>query len=289
MRLGGTVFYNGIDPKEFALAHVNKGFGAAICPGWISVERPKELAEFKKVMKEHDVKIAEVGAWCNPLSKDVEEAKKSIAYMKERLRTAEELEACTCVNVLGTKLTTNWYGGCKEGYTEQFFEEAVAVSREIIDAVNPVHAKLSFEMMPYYFLDGPQEYLKFLAAVDRKGAGVHLDLCNSINQPRRYYQNTQFIHETFDLLREHIVTLHLKDILLHEEELTVILKEVLLGTGGVDYVAMMEEIAKLPEDTPAILEHLETEAEYDLATKAAVKFAMAAGMQRDGMKWVKAL
>lgn len=288
MRLGGCVFYNGTDPEEFALAHVKKGFGAAVCPDWVSVERPKELAEFKRVMKEHNIKIAEVGAWCNPLSVDAPEAKKNIAYMKERLKTAEELEASTCVNIIGTKLTTKWFGGCKEGYTKEFFEEAVAVSREIIDAVNPEHAKLSFEMMPYYFLDGPEEYVKFLTAVDRKGAGVHLDLCNSINQPRRYYQNTEFIHETFALLRDKIVTLHLKDILLYEEELTVVLKEVLLGTGGVDYVTLMEEIATLPEDTPAILEHLKTEAEYDRAAEAAVKFAKMAGMSREGMKWVKA-
>ena len=36
MRLGGSVFYNGTDPEEFALAHVEKGYGAAICPWWLS-------------------------------------------------------------------------------------------------------------------------------------------------------------------------------------------------------------------------------------------------------------
>lgn len=286
MRLGGGVFYNGTDPEEFARIHVNKGFGAAVCPHWVSLENPKELEEFKRVMKKHDVKIAEVGAWCNPLSTDAEEAKKNIAYIKDRLRLAEELEASTCVNIIGSK-HTHWCGACKEGYTEKFFEEAVAVSREIIDAVNPVHTKLSFEMMPFYFLDGPEEYLKFLAAVDRPAAGVHLDICNSINQPRRYYGNTEFIHETFDLLRDKIVSLHLKDIRMLEEELTVKLEEVLLGTGNIDYVTLMEEIATLPEDTPAMLEHLETEAEYDMATAAAVRFAEAAGMRKEGMKWVK--
>lgn len=287
MRLGGGVFYNGNSPEEFAKIHVEKGFGAAVCPHWVSLENPKELKEFQRVMKKHDVKIAEVGAWCNPLSTDPAEAKKNIAYMKERLRLAEELEANTCVNIIGSK-NVHWCGACKEGYSKEFFDEAVAVSREIIDVVNPKHTKLSFEMMPFYFLDGPEEYLNFLAAVDREAAGVHLDLCNSINQPRRYYANTQFIHETFGLLRDKIVTLHLKDIRMLEEELTVKLEEVLLGTGNIDYVTLMEEIATLPEDTPAILEHLETEAEYDMAAAAAVKFAEAAGMRREGMKWVKA-
>ena len=66
MRLGGNVFYGGKDAKEYALLHVKKGFGAALCPDWISMDRPKEVREFKKIMQEYDIRIAEVGAWCNP-------------------------------------------------------------------------------------------------------------------------------------------------------------------------------------------------------------------------------
>ena len=62
---------------------------------------------------------------------------------------------------------------------------------------------------------------------------------------------------------------------------------VLLGTGGIDYKTLMREIAKLPQDTPAMLEHLHTEAEYDMAAEAAVKFAQSVGMRREGMVWVK--
>ena len=59
MRLGGTVFYNGKDPEEYALAHVAKGFKAAVCPGWLSMERPEEIEAFKAAMKKHDIRIAE--------------------------------------------------------------------------------------------------------------------------------------------------------------------------------------------------------------------------------------
>lgn len=285
MRLGGYVFYKGTDPEEFALAHVKKGFGAAVCPEWITLQNPSLLREFKKVMKKHDVKIAEVGAWCNPLHPDEVEAEAKIQYMIERLRLAEELEATTCVNILGTKLTENWFGPHKNCYSEPFFEEAVAASQRIIDAVNPVHTKLSFEMMPYCFLDSPQEYLRFLKAVDRKAAGVHLDICNTMNNPRRFYNNGEFIKETFSLLKDHIVTLHLKDIRLKVDETTVMFEEVIPGEGGMDYEILMEEIAKLPAETSAMLEHLDTEAEYDKATEVVTRFTGAVGMKKDGMKW----
>ena len=285
MRLGGNVFYRGTDPEEYALAHVKKGFGAALCPDWVSLDKPAELREFQKAMKKHDVKIAEVGAWCNPLHPDQKQAEANVQYMIDRLRLAEELVAATCVNILGTKQADIWFGADKECYSESFFEEAVANSQRIIDAVKPVHTKLSFEMMPYCFLDSPEEYLRFLEAVDRSGAGVHLDICNTMNHPRRFYQNGEFIRHTFALLKEQIVTLHLKDIALKTDSLTVAFEEVLLGSGGMDYVTLMEEIAKLPQDTPAMLEHLETEGEYDMAAEKAVSFAQKAGMHREGMVW----
>ena len=207
--------------------------------------------------------------------------------MINRLRLAEELEACTCVNILGTKQTLTWFGPHKDCYSKEFFEECVKVSQRIIDEVNPTHTKLSFEMMPYCFLDCSQEYLRYLQAVDRKAAAVHLDICNTMNNPRRFYKNGEFIKETFGLLKDNIVTMHLKDIALVEDSLTISFEEVLIGTGGIEYKTFMEEAAKLPVDTPAMLEHLETEEEYDKAAEAIIRYAESAGLHKEGMCWVK--
>ena len=144
--------------------------------------------------------------------------------------------------------------------------------QRVIDAVNPTHTRLSFEMMPFYFLDGPEEYLRFLAAIDRPATGVHLDICNTMNNPRRLYNNTEFIRHTFDLLRDRIVTLHLKDIRLKPNSGVAEFEEVLIGEGNIDYLTLLEEIKKLPADIPAMLEHLETEEEYDRAAAAVRKF-----------------
>jgi len=286
MRLGGYVFYNGTDPEEYALAHVKKGFGAAICPEWVTLDKPAELKAFKVAMKKHDITIAEVGAWCNPMHPDKKEAESKIQYIMDRLRLADELEANTCVNILGTKQTDNWFGPCFEGYNDDYFKEAVEINQRIIDTVKPQYTKLSFEMMPYCFLDGPEAYLRFLKAINRKEAGVHLDICNTMNNPARFFDNGAFIKHTFELLRDYIVTLHLKDISLRTDSLTVCFEEVLLGTGKIDYPVIMDEIAKLPADIPAMLEHLNTEEEYDMATEAALRFAHNAGLHKEGMRFI---
>jgi len=108
-----------------------------------------------------------------------------------------------------------------------------------------------------------------------------------MNQPQRFFENGAFIREIFDKLRDKIVTLHLKDIAMETDSLTVAFREVLLGTGGIDYPVLMEEISKLPKNTPAMLEHLHDEAEYDAAAAAVVRFMEGIGLHKEGMCWVK--
>lgn len=273
MRLGGPVFYNGRDPEMFALAHKQKGYKACLCPDYLSLDRPEEVAAFKESLVRHDIVIAEVGAWCNPLSPDKAEAEKNINYIISRLRLADVLEAKTCVNILGTAYTGNWFGPSRECYGPKFYAQAVETVRYIVDTAKPKYTKYSLEMMPYCFLDSPEEYLRFMEAVDRKEVGIHLDLCNCINNPRLLYNNTEFIKNTFKLFDNEILSVHLKDIRLNPDVTTAFFEEVLLGTGELDYITMMQEIAKQPEDLPCILEHLSSEEEYDKAAANLRKFA----------------
>jgi len=279
MRLGAPVFYNGRDPEEFALAHLNKGYKAGLCPDYLTVDRPEEIEAYKASCARHDVVIAEVGAWCNPMSPDKDEARKNIEYIINKLRLADALGAKTCVNILGTSYTGNWFGPDKDCYSPEFFKKAVETVRYIVDAVKPKNTKYSLEMMPYCFLDSPEEYLRFLDAVNREEVGVHLDLCNCINNPRLLYNNSEFIRRSFELLGKDILSIHMKDIRLNPDHTTAVFEEVLIGTGELDYLTLMEEIAKLPEDVPCILEHLSTEEEYDMAAKNLRYYAEKAGMK----------
>jgi sugar phosphate isomerase/epimerase len=278
MRLGGPVFVTGRNPEEYALAHVKKGYKAGLCPDYLTLDKPEEVKAFKESFERHDIIFAEVGAWCNPLSQDSEEAHKNIEYIINKLRIADALEARTCVNIIGTKYKDNWFGPSKECYEPQFFKQAVETVRYIVDTVKPKHTKYSLEMMPYCFLDSPEEYLRFLEAVDRKEVGIHLDICNCINNPRLLYDNTNFIRHTFELLGKEILSIHLKDIRLNPNLTTASFDEVVIGTGELDYKTLMQEIVKLPEDVPAILEHLSTDEEYTRAADSVRMYAKNSGM-----------
>ncbi|WP_077534646.1 sugar phosphate isomerase/epimerase family protein [Massiliimalia massiliensis] len=278
MRLGAPIFHQTGDPEKFVNAHLTKGYRAAYCPEQLTVNDTEKIRQYRESLKKNDILLAEVGAWCNPLSSDPTEAEKNFQFTVERLALAEELQAKACVNIIGTSYPNNWYGPCKANFSEDFFIYAVEVSRKIIDAVKPKHTKMTFELMPFSFLDSPKEYLRFLKALDRSEAGIHFDPINCINSPRVLYDHVDFFQEAFRLLGEQIVSIHLKDIALNPEPFSVVLEEVPIGQGEVDYLVLLREIQKLSKDIPVMLEHLPDEQTFDEATYRVRQFATQAGI-----------
>ena len=269
MRLGAPVFISEKDPELFVFSHVKKNYRAAYCPDWINYDTdPEACRAFKASLSKHDVVLAEVGIWRNVLSKNPDEAKAAIDYSVRRLQTAEELEARCAVNIIGSWCETNWDGPHEKNYSEDFFDAAVEAARKIIDMVKPKRTKMSFELMPCQFLDCASEYMRFLYAIDRSAAGIHLDPANCISNPRLLYDNKNFFQREFAIFGGSVCSVHLKDVCLDPSTFTVNIKEVLIGKGNLDYINLLRLLDRLPPDTPVMLEHLETEALYDEAAKS---------------------
>ena len=167
-----------------------------------------------------------------------------------------------CVDIAGSFNPTVWYGPDARNVSDEFFDRTVENCRTIIDAVKPTQTTFSIEMMGWNLPDGPDEYLRLIRAVDRKAFAVHMDPCNGINSPRRFYNSGAFIRECFEKLGQWIVSCHAKD-LAFIPEMNVHFKEVIPGTGQVDYESFLRELAKLKVDAPLMLEHLQTAEEYD--------------------------
>ncbi len=265
MRLGAPVFIENPTPESYLEALIQKGYRAAICPPDLTTADTAILRAYREAFAKHDITLAEVGAWCNPLSPDAAEAKKNTDHVIERLALAEEIGATCCVNILGTYSDVNWFAPCAANFSEDFFAHSVDKAREVIDAVKPTHTTMTFELMATYFLDSPAEYLRFLKAVDRPAAGIHVDPINCISSPRMLYDSARFFEEGFALLGAQTLSIHLKDLAYNPDYFSVVLQEVPLGEGDADIRALLRAIGKLPADTPVILEHLPDEASFDKA------------------------
>lgn len=263
VRLGAPVSVKGGDPEELARAHRALGYRAAYCPA-ISLADSAKIRAVEQAFAKHGVVIAEVGRWKNLLDPNEEARKQNLATVTEGLALADAVGARCCVDIAGSYNPKVWYGPDPRNISPEFFDAVVENARKIIDAVKPKRAKLAYEMMGWNLPDGPDSYLKMVKAVDRPAFGVHLDPCNAINSPERFYHNTALLNECFDKLGPWIVSCHAKD-LAWEVELNVHFREVLPGTGSLDYATYLKRLVQLPQQPPLMIEHLKTKEEYDQA------------------------
>jgi sugar phosphate isomerase/epimerase len=276
IRLGGPIFLKSADPRELAREHRKLGYSAAYCPD-AKADDSVRVREIEKAFAAENVVIAEVGAWVNMLDPDLEKSRKNLRYVSERLALAEAVGARCCADIAGSFNPSVWYGPHPKNLSKEFFDATVSNCRHVIDEIKPKRTKFTIEMMGWSLPDGPDAYLKLIRAVDRSGFAVHMDVCNGINSPARFYRSGEFIAECFRTLGPWIVSCHAKD-LQWIPEMNVHFLEVVPGRGEVDYRSYLTELSKLPIDAPLMLEHLKTAEEYDEGKRHIMKVADELGL-----------
>ncbi|WCJ59336.1 sugar phosphate isomerase/epimerase [Fontisphaera persica] len=276
VRLGGPTFIRTDDPEELAKECRRLGYGAAYCPN-IKITDTDRIRATTAAFAKHDVVIAEVGRWVNLMDANPEQRKKNLELVTEGLALAEAVGARCCVDIAGSFNPKVWYGPHPDNLSERFLEAAVENARKIIDAVKPTRAKFCYEMMGWSLPDSVESNLRLLKAVDRPAFGVHLDPCNLINSPERFYRNTALLHECFDKLGPHIASCHAKD-LFWEVEMNVHFREVIPGKGALDYTTFLQRLAALPQQPPLMMEHLNKAEEYAEAARYIKEVGAQAGI-----------
>ena len=282
LRFGGPVFLRGDtkaagvgeshgaasdEPEELVRAHRIKGFSAAYAPK-IGLHETEKIKAYRTAFEEADILIAEVGYWENLLDLDQTECRKNRARMVEALALAEALGACCSINILGSYCRghgSSQHSGMN--FSDEAFQAAVEISRRCIDDVKPKIAFFVYEIFPFNVVDSPETISAVVKAVDRKQFGVHMDIVNLINCPRKYFDSAGVIRQSVALFGERIVSAHIKDIKMREPAVSVILEEVLPGLGGLDIAAYLRALDGLPHTVPLLMEHLTDEREYDLAAR----------------------
>jgi len=276
VRLGGPVFARTDDPEELARAHVKQGYRAGYCPG-ISLSDASRISATAAAFSKHGVVIAEVGRWVNLLDADPQKRRANLKQVVDGLALAEAVGALCCVDIAGSYNPARWDGPHPDNLSEKHFEAAVENARAIIDAVKPKRARFCYEMMGWMYPDSPDATLRMIKAVDREAFAVHLDPCNLINSPVRFYRNADLLNECFDKLGRWIVSCHAKD-LSWEAGANVHFREVRPGAGSLDYATYLSRLARLTHHPPLMLEHLPNAEEYDKARLHIMEVGQSSGI-----------
>ena len=250
------------DPVVLAKAHKAKGYKAAYAPP-VKLHETDRIRAIRSAFEAEDVRIAEIGYWENLLAPDPPTQAANRKSMAEALALAEELNACCAVDILGTYGQDNNHSPMN--FSPSAFDQAVQIARGLIDEVKPKRTFFTYEIFPFNVVDSPEMIAKLVKAVDREQFGVHLDLVNLLNCPRAYWNSGKIMRRCIRLFGDRIVAAHVKDIRMKSPAISVILEEVMHGTGMADIAASIRELHKLPRAVPYMMEHLATQDEYDQA------------------------
>ena len=265
------------DPEEIAVEHRRLGYSAGTCPQAKSDDKDR-IRAIQQAFSKHDVIVAEVGAWVNMLDPDTEKRRTNLEYVTERLALAEAVGARCCVDIAGSFHPTVWYGIYPKSLSKDAFDATVQNCRQVIDAIKPTRTKFSIEMQVGLEPGDPDGYVNLIKAVDRKAFGVHLDVCNTIDSPQLIYNTADRIRECFRKLGPWVLSCHAKDLAPVYDGYNVHFTETIPGRGYVDYKAYLTELAKMPVETPLILEHLKSAEQYEEAKKHILKVGAEAGV-----------
>jgi sugar phosphate isomerase/epimerase len=254
------------DPELLAQECKRLGYTAAYCPPATPQDAPR-LKAIRDAFAKQNIVIAEVGAWRNLMTPDLAARKANLDFVTQQMAVADEVGARCCVDITGSFDAATLSGPHPKNISQEFIDGTVENCRKIIDAVKPSRSYYAVEMKGCNFPDGADDYLKLIKAVDRERLGVHIDICNIINSPTKYYNNTALIKETFAKLGSRVRSCHAKD-LLWVPQVNVNFEETVPGRGGiktaqipgVDYHAYVQEVVKL--GSPLMLEHLTSAEEY---------------------------
>ena len=261
IRLGGPSFVSDTDPEEWAQWNMDRRYRAVYAPN-VSLHDKDRMKAVIEAVKKRDLVIAEVGRWVNLMDVHSENRTKNLQTITEGLALADELDARCCVDIAGSFSTESWFGPHPKNVSDEFFHLAVENARKIIDAVKPKRTKFAYEMMGWAMPDTADSYLRLIKAIDRPGFGVHVDICNMINSPDKFWNTTRLINETFDKLGSMIVSAHAKD-LKWMLAMNVHFAECVIGEGEVDFGTYLNRLASLPHDVPLMIEHMNSAEEYE--------------------------
>ena len=276
MRLGGSVMKPYNSPQEW-LAHVKElGYSCVIFP--VESNAPASvIRDYAQCCRDNDLIIGEVGAWRNVMATDEKERAANLDWNIRQLELAETVGANCCVNISGS-FAKIWDGYHPDLASRKVYDMVVENTRRIIDAVKPTHTAYSQEPMPWMVPESPEQYLQLIRDVDRSAFKVHLDYCNMINGVERYRDASAFITHCFELLGEHIVSIHAKDVAISEDALPVNINEVPPGEGSIDLPLVTKLAHQLGDDTTVFVEHLPDHAAYMKAAAVMREAAKKAGV-----------
>lgn len=208
--------------------------------------------------------VGEWGFWNNMMTPDFSAQEERVNGLRHVLQKADLMGVPCVVTLVGTKDSSDH---ALAPHPYMFTEECKAEFRELVlrvlDGLDLKKANYVIEPWCNTFFYQPEDIRTFIDSVDHPRFGLHLDQMNMVSFAD-FYNTTDLINRTFDLLGDYARSVHLKDIGWDYAHMFLKWDEVYVGDGVMDYDTYLKRLAQLPADTPCYCEHMNEESDYAL-------------------------
>lgn len=263
MRLGGWYAAQSIEELKPLCEELDCHGLSAIGAPWGMAGWPDgRCAAFGRRARELGIVVGEIGMWSNLMIGDADERARLIETVRTMLGKAE-VAGCRCVVTL---VGSNHPSGSALAPTPYMFgDEAKAEFREVVlrilDGMDLANTAYGVEPWHNTFFYQPEDIREFIDSVDHPDFGLHLDQMNMVTQAG-FFNTTDLINRTFDLLADKVLSVHMKDIRWDDSHMFLKLDEVRIGDGVMDYETFLRRLAELPADMGCFCEHLMEREDY---------------------------
>ena len=208
----------------------------------------ENVAIVKEALSRHNIKVAMLGAYFNPVHSNKELVRNNIEYFKEHLRLAHELNC----NYVGTE--TGSYNDDKWTYnpknqTEEGYLETMSVFHELIKVAKEYNTTILMEPAWGHVVYSIKQLKRAYDEINSENFKVTIDIYNLIYSGN-YLNYKEIFTEALETFKDDVKIIHLKDFYIEEGKII----QCGLGKGMIDFKFLLETIKKYSPNATMIFE-----------------------------------
>lgn len=202
----------------------------------------------KESLAKHNIKVAMLGAYFNPVHSNKELVRSNVEYFKEHLRLAKELNC----NYVGTE--TGSYNDDKWTYnpknqTEEGYQDTMQVFHELIKVAKENKTTILMEPAWGHVIYNVKQLKRAYDEINSEFLKVTIDIYNLI-YIGNYTQYKEIFTEALKTFKDDVKIIHLKDF--YVEEGTIV--QCGLGKGIIDFKFLLETIKTYAPNATMVFE-----------------------------------
>ena len=214
---------------------------------------PAKCHRVRDLLADHGLRIYQsTGYWQPLIHPDEAERRQAVRVLQQALKIAGDLGARGIDTGPGSLNSTGPWNPHPENWNLESRQQLIKSLKESAPAAEDNQVYLSLEGHQLVVLENEQVTKEILDAVGSPWVRSDLDPANWITL-KTIFRTDEAIHQMFDVLSEHIVSGHAKDITITNAH-TLHLPTTSVGKGMLDFKTYLRRMEDLNPDYPLIVE-----------------------------------